>query len=144
LRFAVEGLKCCLGVKRKETGRKTVRFLLRGLCSPGPPNRAWASPFNPLKFFLLQPVPLLFPQAPVSITGRYTQCIFGKFHRTGFRLHLFGRGARKVVSTLYGVLTEQRFVLFSVLEEFALLISLGHTESRAAGEGARPTHAQLR
>jgi len=50
LRFAVEGLKCCLGVKRKETGRKTVRFLLRGLFSPGPPNRVWASPFNPWEF----------------------------------------------------------------------------------------------
>jgi hypothetical protein len=31
LRFAVEGLKCCLGVKRKESGRKAARFLLSGI-----------------------------------------------------------------------------------------------------------------
>jgi hypothetical protein len=31
LRFTVEGLKCCLGVKRKENGRKAARFLLRGI-----------------------------------------------------------------------------------------------------------------
>jgi len=53
LRFAVEGLKCCLGVKRKEYGRKAACFLLRGLSSPGPPNRAWASPCNPWNFSLV-------------------------------------------------------------------------------------------
>jgi len=103
LRFAVEGLKCCLGVKRKEPGRKTVRFLLWGLFSPGPPNRVWASPFNPWTFFS-KTGSVVVPQSPVSITGRYTQHIFEKFHRTGFRLHIFGRGARQVVSTLYDLL----------------------------------------
>jgi len=72
LRFTVEGLKCCLGVKRKESGRKAARFLLRGLSSPGPPNRAWASPFNPWNSFLPKPSQLVvLPSDPVSIIARY-------------------------------------------------------------------------
>jgi len=98
LRFAVEGLKCCLGVKRKESGRKAARFLLRGLSSPGPPNRAWASPFNPWNSFLQNQVGWwLFPQTQFSIIACYATRSW-KVPLQYFHLHLFGRHARAVVS----------------------------------------------